>query len=303
MVSERPGRPAGPGWMPLDRTVSGLSGPGTLRPMRVGYQGEGRSYSDQAVRELFPDAERFGFSGFAHAFHALRDGEVDRLMLPIENSTTGSVLPVLDRLTRSRASIIGEHLVEVRHAVIGLAGATLQMIRTVHSHPQALAQADDRIEQAGWEPLATHDTAGAVRLIVEMGDPTAAALAPPDTALDESVVVLAKDFMDREHNTTRFVVLVADGYQVAPDANKTSFVFATAHSPGALALSLTELGLRGANLTRLESRPAEEAWKYRFYADMLHRPGPEGVRAVLEPRPATLAELHILGTYPAADAL
>ena len=268
--------------------------------MKVGYQGEGRSYSDQAVRELFPEAERIGFSGFAHAFHALRDGEVDRLVLPIENSTTGSVLPVLDRLTRNRASIIGEHLVEVRHALIGVSGATLDGIRTVRSHPQALAQADDRIEQAGWEPLATHDTAGAVRLIAQMGDVTAAALAPPETAADHGVEVLARGFMDRSHNTTRFVVLVPDGWEVAADANKTSFVFATAHSPGALALSLTELGLRGANLTRLESRPAEEAWKYRFYADMIHRPGPEGVKEILEPRPATLAELRILGTYRAA---
>ena len=268
--------------------------------MKVGYQGEARSYSDQAVRELFPQAERLGFSGFAHAFHALADGEVDRLVLPIENSTTGSVLPVLDRLTRNRASIIGEHLVEVRHSLIGLSGATLEGIKTVRSHPQALAQADDRIEQAGWEPLATHDTAGAVRLIARLGDPTAAALAPPETAVDHGVVVLAKDFMDQDHNTTRFVILAADGFEVAPDANKTSFVFATAHSPGALALALTELGLRGANLTRLESRPAEEAWKYRFYADMLHRPGPEGVREILEPRPATLAELRILGTYRAA---
>lgn len=268
--------------------------------MKVGYQGEVRSYSHQAVQDLYPDAVQIGFSGFAQAFHAMRDGYVDRLVLPIENSTTGSVLPVLDRLTRNRASIIGEHLVEVRHALIGLAGARFEDIKTVRSHPQALAQADDRIEQAGWEPLAAHDTAGAVHLIAEMGDPTAAALAPPETATGEGLAVLARDFMDREHNTTRFVVLVADGYEVAPDANKTSFVFATAHSPGALALSLTELGLRGANLTRLESRPAEEAWKYRFYADMLHRPGPEGVRAVLEPRPATVAELHILGTYRAA---
>ena len=116
-----------------------------------------------------------GFSGFAQAFHAMRDGDVDRLVLPIENSTTGSVLPVLDRLTRNRASIIGEHLVEVRHALIGLAGARFEDIKTVRSHPQALAQADDRIEQAGWEPLAAHDTAGAVHLIAEMGDPTAAA--------------------------------------------------------------------------------------------------------------------------------
>ena len=270
--------------------------------MRVGYQGEKGSYSDQAVNELFPDAERVGFGGFAHAFHALRDGHVDRLVLPIENSTTGSVLPVLDRLTRNRASIVGEHLVEVRHALIGLAGAVLEGIRTVRSHPQALAQADDRIEQAGWEPLATHDTAGAVRMIVELGDLTAAALAPPDSASGPEVEVLAYDFMDRSHNTTRFVVLAPDGWEVAEDANKTSFVFATAHSPGALALSLTELGLRGANLTRLESRPADEAWKYRFYADMLHQPGPEGVKTILDPRPATVAELRILGTYRAAEA-
>lgn len=270
--------------------------------MLVGYQGEKGSYSDQAVNELFPEAERVGFGGFAHAFHALRDGHVDRLVLPIENSTTGSVLPVLDRLTRNRASIVGEHLVEVRHALIGLAGAALEDIRTVRSHPQALAQADDRIEQAGWEPLATHDTAGAVRMIVELGDPSAAALAPPDSASGPEVDVLAHDFMDRSHNTTRFVVLAPDGWEVAEDANKTSFVFATAHSPGALALSLTELGLRGANLTRLESRPADEAWKYRFYADMLHQPGPEGVKTILDPRPATVAELRILGTYRAAEA-
>ncbi len=268
--------------------------------MQVGYQGEPGSYSYQAVGELFPTVERVGFGGFAHAFHALRDGMVDRLVLPIENSTTGSVLPVLDRLTRNRAPIVGEHLVEVRHALIGLEGASPADIRTVHSHPQALAQADDRIEQAGWDPIATQDTAGAVTMIVERGDLSAAALAPPESASRPGVAVLAHDFMDRPHNTTRFVVLAPDGWEVAQDADKTSFVFATAHSPGALALSLTELGLRGANLTRLESRPAEIAWKYLFYADMVHQPGPEGVKAVLDPPPATVEELHILGTYPAA---
>ena len=270
--------------------------------MKVGYQGEEGSYSDQAVRELFPGADRIGFGGFAHAFAALEDGAADRLVLPIENSTTGSVLPVLDRLTRNRVSITAEHLVRVRHALIGLPGAELGGIRTVRSHPQALAQADDRIEQAGWEPLAVHDTAGAVRLIAETGDPSAAALAPPEAAAARGVEVLAYDFMDRPHNTTRFVVLAPGGREAAADANKTSFMFATAHTPGALALALTELGLRGANLTRLESRPSAEPWKYRFYADMLHRPGPGGVREILEPRLATLAEMHLLGTYRAAAA-
>ncbi|MDE0643688.1 MAG: hypothetical protein OXH95_06070 [bacterium] len=269
--------------------------------MRVGYQGEGLSYSDQATIHLFPEAERVGFGSFAGAFQALANQEVDRLVVPIENSTIGSVLPVLDRLARFPVSITGEHLVQVRHALVGLAEATIEGIRKVRSHPQALAQADDRIEKAGWETIPTHDTAGAVRVVVEQGDPSVAALAPQHTATLHGAKVLIKDFLDRDHNTTRFVVLAPNGGRIAENANKTSMVFETAHSPGALALALTELGLRGANLTHLQSRPADEAWKYRFYADMIHPPGPEGVREVLEPRPATLAALQVLGTYPAAE--
>ncbi len=268
--------------------------------MRIGYQGEARSYSFRAVNQLFPDAEAVGLASFAAAFHSLRDAAVDRLVLPIENSTTGSVLPVLDRLTKSRARIVGEHLVEVRHALIGVPGARMDQIESVHSHPQALAQADDRIERSGWLPVPTHDTAGAVRLLSEHRDPSEAALAPPESAGTHGLEVLESDFMDRDHNTTRFVVLALEPVEIADDANKTSFVFATAHTPGALALSLTELGLRGANLTRLESRPSEEAWKYRFFADMVHESGEEGLKSILDPQPATMADVQVLGTYPAA---
>lgn len=269
--------------------------------MKVGYQGEGLSYSDQAAIRLYPEAQRVGFGSFARAFQALGHGDVDRLVLPIENSTIGSILPVLDRLARHPVSIIGEHLIEVRHALIGIPGSTVDGIKEVWSHLQALAQADDRIEQAGWKPIPFHDTAGAVRAIVGRGDPSVAALAPRHTARRHGGKVLLKDFLDRDHNTTRFVILAPDRWEVSEDANKTSMVFETAHSPGALALALTELGLRGANLTHLQSRPADEAWKYRFYADMIHNPGPQGVKDVLEPRPATLAALRVLGTYPAAE--
>lgn len=270
--------------------------------MKIGYQGEGLSYSDQVTIRLYPEAERIGFGSFAQAFQALGHGDVDRLVLPIENSTIGSVLPVLDRLARNSVSIIGEHLIRVRHALIGIPGTTPDQIEQVWSHPQALAQADDRIERAGWMPVAFHDTAGAVRAIVEKGDPSVAALAPRHTARLHGGEILVTDFLDRDHNTTRFVILAPDGWEVAEDANKTSMVFETAHSPGALALALTELGLRGANLTHLQSRPADEAWRYRFYADMVHRPGPEGVKEILDPRPATLSALRVLGTYPMAQA-
>ena len=116
--------------------------------MRVGYQGEPGSYSYQAAGELLLGAERVGFASFAAAFHALVDKEVDRLVLPIENSTTGSVLPVLDRLVESPASIIAEYVVEVRHALLGLAGSKLETIKTVRSHPEALGRRHRHVGRA-----------------------------------------------------------------------------------------------------------------------------------------------------------
>jgi prephenate dehydratase len=86
---------------------------------------------------------------------------------------------------------------------------------------------------------------------------------------------------------------------VGPEDDKTTIVFTVAHQPGALALALTELGLRGANLTRIESRPGTEAWTYRFFVDLVHPPGPAGLAAVLDPPPATLARLQVLGSYVA----
>jgi prephenate dehydratase len=106
--------------------------------------------------------------------------------------------------------------------------------------------------------------------------------------------------MDRDHNTTRFFVLAKGGTEVDPDDDKTTVMFVTAHRPGALALALTELGLRGANLTRIESRPSDEAWSYRFFVDLVHPPGPEGLRRVIDPQPATLAHLLVLGSYQSA---
>lgn len=268
-------------------------------PMRVGYQGERYSYSDRASLEMFPDEDRVGYASFAAAFAALENGEVVRLVLPIENSTTGSVLPVLDRLVDAPARIVAEHQVEVRHALLGLPGATLEQIRQVRSHPEALAQADGLIQSRGWQPIPTHDTAGAVRQTAEHNHPSEAALAPPEAAEPHGLEVLKSDVVDRTHNTTRFVVLVAGEPPIAPDADKSSIAFETQHRPGALALALTELGLRGANLTRIESRPTNTPWRYRMFVDLIHKPGRQGFLEVLDPLPGSMAELHHLGTYRA----
>lgn len=268
--------------------------------MRVGYQGEPASYSHQVAADLMPDAELIGFASFAAAFHALADEEVERLVLPIENSTTGSVLPVLDRLVASSASIVAEYLREVRHALLAPTGTTLDQIKRVRSHPEALGQAEELLVLRGWEAVPTHDTAGAVREVAAAADPGEAALAPVEAAEAHGLTVLMSDVVDRHHNTTRFVVLAPGEAAVDPGDDKTSIAFETSHQAGALALALTELGLRGANLTRIESRPATERWNYRFFVDFIHSPGPAGLGQILEPPPATMANLHLLGSYRAA---
>lgn len=269
-------------------------------PMRIGFQGEHHSYSDRACTELFPEAERRGYPSFVAAFEALADGEVERLVVPIENSTTGSVLPVLDRLVPGDTRIVGEHHVEVRHALLGVPGTAVDQIERVLSHPEALSQAESIITHWGWEPVPVSDTAGAVRQVAEAGRISDAALAPVAAAPAHDLAVLMTDVIDRDHNTTRFVVLAQGNQPIEADANKTTVAFTTAHTPGALALALTELGLRGANLTRIESRPSEQAWRYRFFVDLTHPPGKAGLESVFEPAPATLSDLRFLGTYRSA---
>ncbi len=273
--------------------------------MRIGYQGEEHSYSHRAVSELFPDGVAVGMRSFVAAFAAIEAGEVDRLVLPVENSTTGSVLPVLDRLPhvegRKPLAIVAEHRVEVQHTLLGIRGSTIEGISEVRSHAEALAQAEAALAELAIEPVASHDTAGAVREVARLGDPSVAALAPEEAGAAHGLVVLAREVMDRAHNTTRFFVLAPGAPQVDPDDDKTTIVFTTEHRPGALALALTELGLRGANLTRIESRPSDEAWSYRFFIDLVHAPGPEGLAAVVDPPPATCAHFEILGSYRSVE--
>ncbi|MFV1969885.1 MAG: prephenate dehydratase [Acidimicrobiia bacterium] len=271
--------------------------------MKIGYQGEPHSYSYRAATELFPDGDYIGHRGFAAAFDALEAGEVDRLVVPVENSTTGSVLPVLDRLpgdaSHVRFSILAEHLVEVRHTLHGIPGASIDDVREVRSHPQALAQAEHALLALGVDAVPTHDTAGAVRQVAEAGDPSIAALAPPRAGAAHGLEVLLDHVLDKDHNTTRFVVLAVGDPVVNEDDDKTTIVVTGSHTPGSLALVLTELGLRGANLTRIESRPAGVAWNYRFFIDLVHAPGPEGLSRVLDPPPANAAEVLNLGSYKA----
>ena len=268
-------------------------------PQMIGYQGEVFSYSFQAAKKLFPNDELRGYARFADAFGAVRSGEAHLLVMPIENSTTGSVLPVLNGLADSDLHIIAEQKRRASHSLLGLPGSELSDIRRVFSHPEALAQAEITLARRGWEPAPVHDTAGAVRIVASQGNPQQAALAHRSASV-LGLEVLMDTVVDRDDNTTRFVVLAPGDPSVPDHANKTSVIFEVLHRPGSLALALTELAARGANLTRIESRPSTEAWRYRFFVDLIHPPGPQGLDKVFNPDLVTVSNLRMLGSYQAA---
>lgn len=267
--------------------------------MKVGYQGEEHSYSHRAGGELFPDAVITGFVTFADAFEALMAADVERLVLPIENSTTGSVLPVLDGLVEARPAIVAEHLLQVRHAVIGVPGSDLAAVKRIRSHPEALGQAAGAIRDRGWQAVPSEDTAGAVREVADGADSTEAALGPAWAAEAHGLEILIDGLLDAADNTTRFVVVRSGAPETGEGDDKASLAFTTAHRPGALAAALTALGERGANLTRIESRPTVAAWSYRFFVDLVHDPGREAFARLVDPVPPGVDELIHLGSYRA----
>jgi len=266
--------------------------------MRVGYQGEPGAFSETAVLALFPSATAVPHHGFRDVFQAVEKGAVDYGMMPIENSQAGSINDTYDLLAHGSASIVGEVIVPVHHALLALPGTNVEDIHRVISHPQALAQCQDYLERLDAEVLAVHDTAGAARLIAQEHRVGEAAVAAERAAAVYGLQVLAAGIEDDPNNQTRFVAVSTAGEPLsAPD--KTSLVFEVRSIPGALYRCLGPFAERNLNLSKLESRPlGGRPWEYRFYLDVEVGESDESFRAALEEFREFTAELKVLGSYP-----
>jgi prephenate dehydratase len=266
--------------------------------IRVGYQGEPGAFSETAVLALFPAATAVPHHAFRDVFQAVEKGAVDYGMMPIENSQAGSINDTYDLLAKGSASIVGEVIVPVHHALLALPGTHAEDIHRVISHPQALAQCQDYLERLDAEVLAVHDTAGAARLIAEEHRVGEAAVAAERAAVVYGLEVLAAGIEDDPNNQTRFVAVSTAGEPLsAPD--KTSLVFEVRSIPGALHKCLGPFAQRNLNLSKLESRPlGGRPWEYRFYLDVEVGEGDESFRAALDEFREFTAELKVLGSYP-----
>ncbi len=277
-------------------------------PFRVGYQGVEGSYSHLTAQRRY--AERrggvlmTGFGTVRQAVDAVRSGAADVALLPIENSTAGSINETYDELAEGRLTINAEVISRVRHCLVGLPGAELAGLRKVISHPQALKQCEAFLLELPWVTAeAEFDTAGAARKVAEAKDPSLAAIASESAADMLGLQVLERGVQQQASNATRFVEVAIEASPCPPDALcKTSLVLAVDHHAGTLGEVLMEFGRRNIQMSKLESRPIPTAaWKYRFYVDVeAHADSATMVEALEAVRALTL-ELRLLGTYPKAE--
>ena len=278
-------------------------------PLRIAYQGVEGSYSHLAAQRRYGGrtggALLAGHDSFRSAADAVLHGAADLALLPIENTTAGSINETYDLLADGRLHITGEVVSSIEHCLLALPGVALDELRVVISHPQALAQCHAFFAQ---HPHLTArpevDTAGSARRVAQTGDRTLAAIASAAAAKTYGLAIVAQAIQSAAGNATRFVEIGLRPAPVADDArSKTSLLLSLADRPGALGEVLMRFAAHGLSLTKLESRPIPQApFTYRFYVDVLGHAASAQFQSVLdEIRPLT-TELHVLGTYAADPA-
>lgn len=276
-------------------------------PLAVAFQGTEGAYGHEAAVRHFGVERRVvtykPFRSFRETLEAVQRGDAHRAVLPIENSTAGSVHEVYDLLFQLNLSIVGEEVIEVRHCLLGRPGATLENVARVVSHPQALAQCSEFLaERPGIENIPAANTALAARRVAEEGDLTTAAIASAEAGDRYGLVVLARDIANQAVNLTRFVVVASAPIDCDPKVDaKVALVFGTRHERGALVRCLNVLADEGVSLTKLESRPRPGvAWEYVFYVDVEGHIAEPRIQAALTRLTGATQFVRLLGCFPRA---
>jgi prephenate dehydratase len=267
---------------------------------KVAFQGERGAFSEDAVITFFEDAELFPSKYIADVFEAVLGNNVDFGVVPVENSQAGSINDTYDLLLSFPLNIFGEIHLRISHCLMALPGETLDGIKVIYSHPQALAQCEEFLRKLKAEIVPTYDTAGSAKRIKEAGLKGSAAVASKRAAQIYGLEVLAEGIETNPNNSTRFFVLSKKKAEPSPKS-KTSLVFSTKNLPGALYACLGAFATRNINLTKLESRPSrDKPWEYIFYVDFEgHIDDPVCQEALAELKRNTNF-IKILGCYPRA---
>jgi len=266
---------------------------------RIVFQGVEGAYSQQAMTEYFgKECDSFHVETWKDAMEAIKNGEADFAVLPIENSSAGIVSENYDLLVEYDNYIVGEQVIQIRHALLGRPEATLEDITTVYSHPQALMQCGEYLyEHSDWEKISLKNTAVAAKKVKEDENKHYAAIASQMTAEIYGLKVLDENISNSENNATRFII-VTNKKICSKVANRVSICFELAHESGSLYHTLSHFIYNNINMTNIQSRPIKgKNWEYRFFVDFEGRLEDTGVINALRGIREEAKSLKILGTY------
>ena len=270
-------------------------------PITVAVQGELGSNSELAAHAYFHDNRPsiLPCREFDELFRAVRDGDADYGMAPVDNSLAGSIHEVWDLLISDPLPIAGEIYLHVRHYLIARPGARLDEIRRIYSHEQALAQCETFLGNLnGAQSEIVYDTAGAVAMVKNEGDDSDAAIAPAQAARDHGMQIVAENIQSDDENYTRFLVLSREGIAAVGGEQKSAIVVRLGDSARALAAALNAITERGIELEKVESRKlVGQAWEYLCYLEIRGSLEDPQAAAALEELRKRVLEMWVIGSY------
>jgi prephenate dehydratase len=270
--------------------------------IKVAFQGERGAFSEDAAIKLFGGGIEFlPCVHLREVFQAVLQDKVNFGVVPVENSQAGSINETYDLLLTHPLNIFAEAILRISHCLMALPGEKAADIRTIYSHPQALAQCEGFLSKLKVEIMPTYDTAGSAKMIKEKGLKGCAAIASRRAADIYGLEILAPEIETNINNYTKFFAISQQKARPA-EKNKTSLVFAAKHVPGALYTILGIFATRNINLTKLESRPSRsKPWEYVFYADFEGQLDSEVYQEAIKELQKEATFVKILGSYPQAE--
>ena len=267
----------------------------------IAYQGVQGAYSHLACKNVFSESTTIACETFQEAMQLVENDEVDYAMIPVENSTAGRVEEIYRLIPKMQLHISDEHFEPVKHCLLALEGSSIEDIKYVSSHPQALAQCHCNINVYGFEAIAKFDTAGAAQELLDMKDNKHAAIASSLASDLYDLQILNDNFGDFHGNTTRFLILSKQKDIPAFDKNKsfiTSLVFDVRDIPSSLYKALGGFATNGVNLIKLESYSLTGSMNAsQFHVDIDGHIEDINLKLALDELTYFAKELKVLGVY------
>ena len=268
--------------------------------IKFSFQGVKGAYSEMAGKNLFPDSQSIACKTFEEMFEAVKSNQSNIAIVPIENSIAGRVADTQRLIPDSNLKIIGEYFLEVNHCLLVLPGCSINDIKQIYSHEQAIAQCRKNIIKYKKDMVVAADTAGSAKMVSDLADKSNAAIASKLAAKTYNLDIIEKNFQDAENNITRFLIMSNEIEKISPNEADimTTLVFETKSIPAALYKSLGGLASNGVNMTKLESYISPKGFDVaQFYADIEGHPENHNVKLALKEMKYFCKQINIIGVY------